>query len=268
LNKNITIAGLGWLGLPLAQHLKLLGYKIKGSVTDSTKAKSLSAQGIKAYSLILSEEGTSGEIDQLLDDTDVLLIMIPPGLRRDTGSNYALKMAHFITKIEAKGIRKAVLVSSTAVYDDTQGLVTEKDVPKPDLNAAKQLFDVEQLFFNMPHLKTSIIRFGGLFGGSRNPVKFLAGRSGLRNGNAPVNLIHRDDCIGILSAIIKQDAFGHIFNAVMPEHPLKKVYYKEQALKLGLEAPQYEEGIPDEVFKQIDSVHLSTVLNYTFKYKF
>jgi len=268
LNKNITIAGLGWLGLPLSQHLKLLGYKIKGSVTDSIKAKNLSAQGIEAYPFILSEEGISGEVDRLLDKTDVLLIMIPPGLRRDTGSNYALKMAHFVTALEAKSIKKVVLVSSTSVYDDTQGTVTEKVLPKPDLNAAKQLFEVEQLFFNAPHIKTSIVRFGGLFGGSRNPVKFLAGRSGLRNGNAPVNLIHRDDCIGILTEIVKQDAFGHIFNAVMPAHPLKKIYYKEQALKLGLEVPQYEEGIPDEIFKQVDSIHLSALLNYTFKHKF
>lgn len=268
MNKNITIAGLGWLGLPLAQHLKLLGFKVKGSVTDRTKAKALSAQGIPTFPLILNEEGISGAVDQLLQVTDVLLVMIPPGLRRDTGSNYALKMAHFITAIENSGIKKAVLVSSTAVYDDTQGIVTEKDQPKPELNAARQLYEVEQLFFNMPKLETSIVRFGGLFGGNRNPVKFLAGRSGLRNGNAPVNLIHRKDCIGILTAIIKQDAFGHIFNAVMPEHPLKKEYYKAQALQLALEPPHYEEGMGDEVFKQVDSVHLSSILNYTFTYQF
>lgn len=267
MSKYITIAGLGWLGQPFAQHLKFQGFEIKGSVTDLNKAQSISANGIEAYTLLLGEQGVSGQVDALLENTAVLAIMIPPGLRRDTGSNYALKMARFLEVIEQAGIQKVILVSSTSVYDDAQGVVTERIIPKPVLFAAKQLFEVEQLFFNAPQLKTTIVRFGGLFGGSRNPVRFLAGRTGLRNGNAPVNLIHRDDCIGILTAIIKQDAFGHIFNAVMPEHPLKGVYYTEQAQKLGLESPHYEEGVTEEVYKQVDSDNLSTILGYTFKHQ-
>ena len=107
------------------------------------------------------------------------------------------------------------------------------------------------------------MRFGGLYGGSRNPVTFLAGRKDLSNGNAPVNLIHRDDCIGILMAIIKQDRFGYIFNAVYPDHPLKRDYYKQQALNLQLDPPEYSKEESQE-FKIINSVTIKEILEYEF----
>jgi nucleoside-diphosphate-sugar epimerase len=263
MNKKITIAGLGWLGKALATRLQLMGYTVKGSVTDAEKAKDLTRSNIAAYPVIIAESGVSGLVETLLADTDVLLIMIPPGLRKNTGANYALKMAHFLHVIERSEVKKVILISSTSVYDDAQGMVTEKDAPQPDTNAAKQLYDVEQIFFNTPAFETTIVRFGGLFGGSRNPVKFLAGRKGLTNGDAPVNMIHRDDCIGILTAIIKKDAFGHIINAVSPNHPTKKEYYTKQAIGLGLEPPEYsqEESLS---FKQIDSITVDSVLNYEF----
>lgn len=265
MNKKITIAGLGWLGKSFANKLQLLGYTVKGSVTDSEKAKALTKSDITAYPLVIAETGVSGMLDTFLADTDVLIIMIPPGLRKNTGANYALKMAHFLHKIEQSKVKKVILISSTSVYDDSQGIVTEKDTPKPETNAGKQLYDVEQIFFNTPAFETTIVRFGGLFGGNRNPVKFLAGRKGLTNGSAPVNMIHRDDCIGILMAIIKQDAFGHMINAVAPNHPLKKEYYTQQAKDLGLDPPEYKEQEETEVYKQVDSVIVKEVLNYEFK---
>ena len=264
MNKKITIAGLGWLGNAFASTLLSFGYTVKGSVTDTAKAQEVTRRGIAAYPIVLTETGVTGKIDTFLSDTDVLAIMIPPGLRRNTGANYALKMAHFLHEIENAAIKKVILISSTSVYDDAQGEVTEKDVPKPQSNAAKQLYDVEQIFFNTPAFETTIVRFGGLFGGSRNPVRFLAGRKGLSNGNAPVNMIHREDCIGILLSIIQKNAFGHIFNAVAPQHPTKREYYTAQAEKLGLTAPQYdEEG--DVVFKKVDSTSVYDVLGYEFK---
>ncbi len=264
MNKKITIAGLGWLGNAFASTLLSLGYTVKGSVTDTAKAQEMTRRGVVAYPIVLTETGVTGKIDTLLSDTDVLAIMIPPGLRRNTGANYALKMAHFLHEIENAAIKKVILISSTSVYDDAQGEVTEKDIPKPQSNAAKQLYDVEQIFFNTSAFETTIVRFGGLFGGSRNPVRFLAGRKGLSNGNAPVNMIHREDCIGILLSIIQKNAFGHIFNAVAPQHPTKREYYTAQAEKLDLTAPQYdEEG--DVVFKKVDSTSVYDVLGYEFK---
>ena len=263
MSKNIGIAGLGWLGLPLAHRLKTLGYTIKGSVSSLEKAHQLQKNGMDTYDVMISESGVSGSINGFLKNVEDLIIMIPPGLRRNTGSDYVMKMSHFLSKIEASHVQNIVFVSSTSVYGDAQGKVTEKDLPKPENEAGRQLFQVEQLFFTSK-CNSSIVRFGGLYGGSRQPARYLAGRENLHNGRAPVNLIHRNDCISLLVEIINQQAYGHIFNAVHPNHPPKSNYYIQKAKDLGLEPPKFLKEETEENYKQVDSVHLKKLLNFSF----
>ncbi|RDK88676.1 NAD(P)-binding domain-containing protein [Marinirhabdus gelatinilytica] len=258
----IGIAGLGWLGKPLAAKLKTLGHTVKGTATSLQKATSLQQKGYNAFPLEITETGVNGEPQAFLENLEVLIIMIPPGLRRNTGADYVLKMTRFLAEIEMAKVPKCIFISSTSVYGDEQGTVTETDVPKPENEAGRQLKQVEQLFFTASPA-TSIVRFGGLIGGSRQPARYLAGRTDLSGGNAPVNLIHRTDCIAILVEILKQQAFGHIFNAVHPNHPLKKDYYTKKAKELGLDPPQYAKN-EDRGFKQVGSVTLEKILNYTF----
>lgn len=266
MSKTIAIAGLGWLGQPFANRLATLGYTVKGSVTSIKKTALLQKNGFDAYPVEISEEGVKGEIKALLNNADYLVIMIPPGLRRNTGADYVLKMTFLLEEIKKSSVEKVILVSSTSVYDDSQGNVTERDDPKPETNSGKQLRQVEELFINTEGLKTTIVRFGGLIGGSRQPAKYLAGRKDLADGNAPVNLINRQDCINILVEIIKKEAFGHIFNAVNPLRPKKSDYYIQKAKELSLEPPTFAEADPNEIFKRVDSENLKRVLDYTFKY--
>lgn len=262
MNKTVSIAGLGWLGQPLANRLAMLGFTVKGSVTSVEKATLFQKKGFDAFPLEITESGVQGEVNAFLKDTDYLIIMIPPGLRRNSGADYVLKMIHFLETIKEAAVRKVILVSSTSVYDDLQGNVTEKDLPNPQTIAGKQLRQVEQLFINSEELQTTVVRFGGLLGGSRQPAKYLAGRKDLADGNAPVNLIHRDDCINILVAILKQDALGTIFNAVNPHHPKKADYYISKVKELGLEPPTFAENSSNEVYKKVDSENLKLILGY------
>jgi len=263
MNKTIAIAGLGWLGLSFAQRLMMLGYSVKGSVTTSKKAASLIAKGFNAYAVEISEEGVSGQVQEFLSGTDVLVIMIPPGIRRNTGADFVLKMSHFLETIKKSPIKKVILISSTSVYGDKQGEVNESDLPNPDAENGRQLFQVEQLFYNATDFKTTIVRFGGLICASRQPVKYLAGRKDLNGGNAPVNLIHREDCIGIMLEIIRKDAFPKIFNAVAPQHPTKAEYYIKKAKDMELKPPTFVEDA-DEQYKTVDSKNLDSILDYSF----
>lgn len=260
---TIGIAGLGWLGKPLASKLTTLGYQVKGTVTSAEKATTLQKKGFNAFHVEITETGVTGEPQGFLKNLDTLIVMIPPGLRRNTGADYVLKMTHFLAEIESAQVPNCIFISSTSVYGDEQGDVTETDLPEPENEAGRQLKQVEQLFFTATP-KTSIVRFGGLLGGSRQPARYLAGRKNLSGGTAPVNLIHRTDCIGILISIIKQEAYGHIFNAVHPHHPAKEFYYTEKAKELGLETPHFAEP-ENEIFKKVDSVNLEAVLGFSFK---
>jgi hypothetical protein len=108
------------------------------------------------------------------------------------------------------------------------------------------------------------VRFGGLIGADRNPARFLL-KSTQPIANAPVNLIHQDDCIGILSAIVEHELWGETLNACCPEHPMKKDFYEKAARISGLAEPviSAETG----PYKTIDSSKLIRLLNYQFKYQ-
>lgn len=263
--KSIAIAGMGWLGQPLAHRLGILGYKVKGSASSIEKASVLQQHGFNAFPLEISESGIQGETKALLSDVDCLIIMIPPGLRRNTGADYVLKMVNFLVEIRKYSVPKVILVSSTSVYADSQGKVTERDEPKPETIAGKQLRQVEELFINSKEFQTTVVRFGGLFGGSRQPARYLAGRKDLKDGNAPVNLIHREDCINIIVEVLKRDAFGKVFNAVNPYHPTKADFYIQKAIEMNLEPPTFSEIQTHEIFKQVDSENLEKDLEYVFK---
>lgn len=265
MNKTVAIFGMGWLGQKLANHLDKLNYHVKGSVMTLEKATQLQQRGFDTYRIVISDHGVEGRTPALLKDVDYVVILIPPGLRRATGANYFLKMKHLAEEIEKHEIPNVIFASSISVYDDSQGRVTEQHTPEPETMSAKQLLESEQLFMNSSAFKTTVIRFGGMFGGSRQPLRYLAGRKNLKEGRAPINLIHREDCIGIITSIITNDAMGYIFNAVYPEHPAKADYYIERAKRVGLEPPSFESYYSMETYKRVDSENLDKILNYTFK---
>ena len=70
----------GWV--PLAKSLMNKGYKVKGSTTSSEKRTKLSQEGFQTYQIQLLETSIDGAIDDLLAHLDVLIINVPPNLRK------------------------------------------------------------------------------------------------------------------------------------------------------------------------------------------
>jgi nucleoside-diphosphate-sugar epimerase len=221
---------------------------------------------IDTFQIVLSEEEISGEIDAFLFNSQILIIDIPPKLRGNSNENFVAKIQNLIPFIEKSSVEKVIFVSSTSVYSDAISidLITEKTIPNPDTESGKQLLEAEKILQNNSNFKTTIIRFGGLIGEDRHPIKFLAGRENLENPDGPINLIHQLDCIGILEGILEKNCFGEIFNAVAPFHPSRKVYYSKKAQELNLPLPKFDESKPS-VGKTISSEKVSTVLGYEFQ---
>jgi len=125
------------------------------------------------------------------------------------------------------------------------------------------LLQAEQLLQSNPNFKTTIVRFGGLIGEDRHPIRSLSRRENLENPDAPINLIHQQDCIGIILKIIEQNSWNETYNAVTPFHPTREVYYTQKAIDLGLDLPKFNLSNPS-VGKTILSDNLETVLKYEF----
>ena len=200
---QISILGCGWLGLPLAVNLIEKGFSVNGSTTSIEKVDQLKEAKINPYIISLNGDGVSGNTGEFLEGSDILVIDIPPKI---SSGNFTDKVKALLPHIEQSGISKVLFISSTSVYADDNSVVTENTPPQPETESAKQLVAAERLLTANPNFKTTILRFGGLVDDDRQPVRFLAGKENIANPEGPVNLIHRQDCIGIITAIIQKNA--------------------------------------------------------------
>ncbi|MFH5833818.1 SDR family oxidoreductase [Halalkalibaculum sp. DA384] len=266
---NISILGCGWLGFPLASSLVNEGHTVKGSTTTEEKLEQLSDEGITPYLLSLDpqlEGNTSASRDFF--DADLLVLNIPPGRRRPNVIDFhTSQIASVIEHLQDAPVQSVIFASSTSVYPKKGGVMEEGDATPGHAtrDSGEALIQAEQMLMDQDHFDTTVVRFGGLYGYDRHPANYLAGKKDIPGGNAPVNLIHRDDCINILTAIIENDIRGEIFNAVSDGHPPKNQFYKIIAEQAGLEPPSF---LPDsdKDYKVVSNRKLKKMLDYQFAY--
>jgi nucleoside-diphosphate-sugar epimerase len=247
---TISILGCGWLGLALASELIQSGYEIKGSTRSVNKLEKLVSYNISPFLVDLSKMDA-----ELLDflDSEIVIISIPPK-----------NLEHFKylqSQLEKANVQKVIFISSTSVYPNSHHLITE-DHPLREC----QLAEIEQLFQTNDHFRSTIIRFGGLFGYDRKPGHFIKADNIIKNPDGTVNLIHRDDCIAIIQQIIQKDIWNETFNACADAHPTRKDFYQKEMLKVGRSTIIIEDDSTEYGRKIISNNKLKTQLAYEFKY--
>ncbi|MCB0463491.1 MAG: NAD(P)H-binding protein [Flavobacteriaceae bacterium] len=266
MKKQISIIGCGWLGFPLAKNLVDKGYKVKGSSTSEEKLKTISDANIEAFHIQLNEDGIVGEYTDFLKGSETVIINIPPGLRKNPDKNHVVEIQHLVNAIETQTIKNVIYISSTSVFEDETHfpIITANSAPNATSLNGKQLITIENILKENTNFNTTIIRFGGLFDSQRHPAKYLAGRTNLSNPEAPVNLIHKEDCINIITLILRNNIWNETFNAAHPNHPTKKGYYTNYCKQHQLDLPQFNTSEKSKG-KIIESTKLEQLLNYSFK---
>lgn len=260
--KVVSILGCGWLGLPLALFLEEKGYRVKGSRTSVDGAQQLSALGIEGYVVSLGEDGVTG--DENFWQAEILVVNIPPPHHHP--EEHVKQVQSLVDRLNVSGIKQVLFISSTSVYADTNEVVTEDHTGIPGKGSGKALRAAETLLLQQQQFTTTVVRPGGLIGYDRMPVNAAAVSVRIRNWDTPMNVIHRDDVIGIVHAIIEQQVWGGVFNACMEEHPTRRSYYRAAAQAAGfvLDEPATEKTAP---YKIVNSDKLKNKLQYHFMYQ-
>jgi len=253
------------LGLPLGQHLVAQGYKVKGSTTRSERLDDIRKAGLHPY-LLKIDRDLSPEMCDDFFESDLLILNIPPGRRDpDVEDLYPIRIQQAMTQAQLGGIAHCLFVGSTGIYGNVNGPVDEYLEPEPSTRSGRALLTVERYLDLLQNPSITILRMGGLVGGQRKMGRFLAGRQDLPNGKAPVNLVHLDDCIGVINEVIRQQAWDEVFNVVADEHPSKEELYVAEARALGLEPPKFRPD-GDGQGKWVRNDKLKHALDYRFKY--
>ena len=262
-SKTISILGCGWLGLPLAKFYIEKGYKVKGSTTTESKLSLLAAQSIDPYLIRVESDRIEGNFAEFIDGADILIINFPPKRIPDIRKVYPKQTEQIIDQIPKD--QKTIFVSSTSVYQNTNSVVVEDMQPEPEKDSGKALLEAEQMLHF--HLRDwiTVLRLAGLVGYDRMPGRFLANKKELNNGNAPINVIHQDDCIGLIRQIIELEKWGEIYNGCADKHPLRKKYYTKAAETIGLTPPTFSDE-PETEFKIVGNQKSKEELDYQYQY--
>ena len=262
--KAISIVGTGWLGEPLALALHQKGYTVKGTTTTYKGLSKLARHPFYVGRIQITPNEIIGDWDAIIAGTDILIVNIPPKRRTtDIETVYPGQIQQIIR--HTPNHIKVIFVSSTSVYGNTNGEVSEDTICVPDKPSGHAVLQSEQLCQAYFGDNCTILRLSGLIGPGRHPGRFLAGKKQLKNPNVPVNLIHLEDSIALIERIIDQNQFGHIFNGCADKHPIREVFYRQAAKQLALEAPTFASADTPN-YKIITNQKSKEALGMVYKY--
>jgi nucleoside-diphosphate-sugar epimerase len=261
---RISILGCGWLGFPLARALVKSGFSVHGSTTSAEKCPVLKEAGIAPYRLTCGAKMEGDRISEFFQSA-ILVITIP--FRRDFQDpwEYKIQMDGIIAQAQRSSVQAVIFTSSTSVYPAPLAIAREDQDFQPDNLRSKVLLTVERDLLDNSHFKTTVIRFAGLCGETRQVGRFLAGQKDLAGGDEPVNLIHLDDCVQILMEVIQKGIWGEIFNACADEHPSRRQLYTAAAKRLNLPPPVFTQA-PGASRKVVSNEKIRQRLNYRFQH--
>ena len=256
---KISILGCGWLGLPLGKFLVENGHSVKGSTTSESKLALLSSVGIEPFLLQFSPQFEGNNINHFLT-SEILIICIPPQAGKFGEDFHVQQIQSLLEYLPASTIKSIIYTSSTSVYPDLNRIVTEDD----EVVNNHSLIKVENLLKNLPQ-NIAVLRCGGLMGGARIPAKYFAGKT-INTGKVPVNYVHQEDVVQIITMILEQGFWHETFNVVSPEHPIRKEIYLKNCQELGFQQPIFEEPLTELPFKIISPQRLIQQTGYKFIY--
>lgn len=245
--RSVSILGAGWLGTPLAALLKEEGFRVHVTKRQTEDVALLCTKGYVAAAYALGDD-----IPSAVDHSDIAIINIPPKRKTVDPGEFTQKMTQLCDHLFHAGTKQLLFISTTSVFGDQTGVIHEATPPKPTTESGNAHTAIEAHLMAHYSQQTSILRLSGLIGGERHPAKSLAGKTGMKLPHHPVNLVHRNDVIQTIQAIIRKNAWGQTFLLSATDHPTKQDYYVWAAMQLGLTPPAFEAAEQPQSPKIID----------------
>lgn len=264
LQQTISILGCGWLGLPLAEKFLQLGFHVKGSTTSQTRLQILAEKGVTPFLIDCLPNKLEGDIASFLN-SKFLFLNIP--FRRDLTDpfDYFEMVKQIVFAVESSSVEFLVFASSTSVYPEDLQIANENDRSTINEPRSQVLIDCEDLLLRNKKFRTTVIRFAGLFGGTRQFKTVVSEGHKYRSPETRLNLIYLDDCVEIVSQIFCKGIQGEIFNACCNEHPTRREFYEYLAKKNGFPIPQFDQGLMSK-YKIVSNEKIKKALNFDFQY--
>jgi nucleoside-diphosphate-sugar epimerase len=273
---RVLIVGCGYVGLPLGVELVRQGHEVCG--LRRSAAEELISAGITPLIADVTAPDTLAGLPRDFDWV-VNCAASGGGSADDYRQLYLQGTRNLIEWLAAAAPRKFVYTSSTSVYGQTDAsLVKESSPTEPQAETAKVLVETEELLLEVARTKnfpSVILRVAGIYGPDRGHwfKQYLKGEARIEGkGERVLNMIHRDDLIGVILAALKNGRAGEIYNAVDDEPVSQRRFFEWLGGTLDKPLPP---AVPEDeeanrkrgaTNKKVSNRRLKMELGYQFKY--
>ncbi len=227
--KTVSLLGTGWLGLSLGKALHADGWRVHATTTQPGKCDLLAKEGFTPHLLEVGTppmgevgEGNPRRAKDACWDSDTIIVTLP--FRRNFVDPfvYVAQMREILRSLLPH--QQLLFTSSTSYYPDCDHEVDEDLSFSPIAPRLRALAEAEAVI--MSHAgPTTVLRLGGLYGPDRPVHSFATRGLAKHTPHSRVNLIHRDDVIGIVMTMMRGNHWGHVWNAVSDGHPTRAALY-------------------------------------------
>lgn len=235
---HISITGLGYLGLPLAQKFYRHGSRVAAIKRSLTSDDINLPIHLDTFDLNRTDTFQTA-LWRHHADKPVWFFLLPPSFL----AHYADTVKQWAELARACNVQHLIFTSSTSVYGDKARECNETATPDPQTESARQILAAEQHLLDNGVPNIDILRLGGLYCAERHPVSRLVQKQNIQGGNRPVNIVHRDIAVENLFQTASNPGGRRLKNIIEPRHPTRREFYTEEAAKLGLPAPDFS---PDD----------------------
>jgi nucleoside-diphosphate-sugar epimerase len=275
---RVLIVGCGYVGIPLGQTLVAQDHTVVGVRRSPEADAELRAAGIEPAHIDITRADQFGQLTGPFDWVVNTVASSRGGGPDDYRHVYHLGTRNLLDWLAAHPPCKYVYTSSTGVYGQNDGsLVKETSPTEPSTPTAKVLVETEALLLAAAQARfpAVILRVAGIYGPDRGHLfrQFLNNEARIPGqGLRCLNMIHRDDLIGVIMAALESGRPGEIYNAVDNE-PVAQVHFLRWLSEtLGKLMPPFgpEETESDRkrglTHKKVSNRKLTMELGYQFKY--
>ncbi len=276
---RVLIVGCGYVGLPLGQALAAQGHSVVGIRRSGAADAELGAAGIEPVHLDITRPDEFEKLNGPFDWVVNTVASTRGGGPDDYRQVYLDGTRNLLAWLAGQPPRKFVYTSSTSVYGQNDAsLVKESSPTEPEATTAKVLLETEALLLAAARdqrFPAVILRVAGIYGPDRGHLfkQYLNNEAKIPGqGLRFLNMIHRDDLVGILVAALQNGRPGEIYNAVDNEPVAQIHFFRWLSETLGKWMPPFG---PDEsetdrkrglTNKKISNRKLTMELGYRFKH--
>ena len=275
---RVLFVGCGYVGLPLGAELVRRGHEISGLRRSALAEAELKAAGITPLHADITRPETLARLPRDFDWV-VNCSASGGGGADDYRKVYLDGNRNLRAWLADSAVKKFVYTSSTSVYAQNDGsIVTETSPVAPEADTSRVLVETEKLLLEAVaerKFPAVILRVAGIYGPGRGYAfkQFLRGDARIEgDGLRVLNMVHRDDLIGIVIAALERGEPGQIYNAADNEPVSQRKFYDWLAAELKQPLPPQvasdaevwrKRGVTD---KRVSNAKLRAELKYEFQF--